>query len=201
MSRASFVREAPDVRRQALIDATARCLAERGIAGTSVRAICATAGVSSGLLTHYFDGIDALIVATYRDFGRRVGEAIDSAVLAAGPDPRDRLESYVLASFVPPVLDPDMLAAWSAFWSLVKSSPAMAKAHEETYAEYRRGIGTHIAALSPSMDENTVRLATIGIAALVDGLWLELCLDSRTFTIAEAQQLARDGISVWVDRH
>ena len=56
------MRESADVRRQALIDATARCLAERGVGGTSVRAICARAGVSSGLLTHYFAGVDALMV-------------------------------------------------------------------------------------------------------------------------------------------
>jgi len=39
----SFTRSAPDDRRQSLIEATARCLAERGAAGVSVRAICAEA--------------------------------------------------------------------------------------------------------------------------------------------------------------
>ena len=76
-TRARFVRESADVRRQAMIDATARCLAERGVGGTSVRAICARAGVSSGLLTHYFAGVDALILATYGDVGAKVSAALD----------------------------------------------------------------------------------------------------------------------------
>ena len=75
-------RESADFRRQSLIDATAASLAELGVAGTSVRAICARAGVSPGLLTHYFDGIDDLVAATYRDVTDRV-----SATLRAAPTP------------------------------------------------------------------------------------------------------------------
>ena len=47
-------RQHPDQRRQSLLEATARCLAARGAAGVSVRAICAEAAVSPGLLRHYF---------------------------------------------------------------------------------------------------------------------------------------------------
>src|SRR3546814_21149847 len=67
MARAASTRESADFRRQSLIEATAACLAEHGAAGTSVRTICARAGVSPGLLRHYFDGIDGLIAVTYRD--------------------------------------------------------------------------------------------------------------------------------------
>ena len=97
--RARFVRESADFRRQALIEATARCLAEKGVGGTSVRAICAYAGVSAGLLTHYFDGVDALILATYRDVGEKVAAAMERAVAEAGPDPRDRLWAYLRSNF------------------------------------------------------------------------------------------------------
>lgn len=187
------------MRRQSLIDATARCLAERGATGTSVRAICARAGVSSGLITHYFDGIDALIVATYRDVGRRVAEASARAVAAAGRDPRKRLEAYVLANFVPPVLDPDLLATWVAFWSLIKGRADMAQAHAELYADYRAEMAKLISACAPHRSAEQVRLAAIGIAALVDGLWLELCLDPTTFSAEEARSMTRQWIGHWVD--
>lgn len=201
MSRASFVREPADVRRQSLIDATAQCLAERGVTGTSVRAICKLAGVSSGLLTHYFDGIDSLILATYRDVGERVSAATGRAVEAAGPDPRARLEAFVLASFGPPVLDPQLLATWVAFWSLVQGRSDMAQAHAEIYAQYRRELSEHIAAVKPDMDAERIRLAAIGITALVDGLWLELCLDPATFTVEEAYELARECIEFRVGKN
>ncbi len=188
--RAVFVRASADTRRQALIAATAQCLAERGATGTSVRVICARAGVSSGLLTHYFDGVDALIVATYREVGRKVSEATQAAVAAAGSDPRDQLNAYVDATFRPPVLDPELLATWVAFWSLVKSKPEIAAVHAELYEEYRRDMERHIAQCAPALSQRDVRLAAVGITALVDGLWLELCLDPRTFTAQEASDLA-----------
>lgn len=191
MARASYTRSAPDVRRRGLIEATARCLAAGGVAGASVRAICREAGVSPGLLGHYFAGIEALIVATYREAGARVAAAIDEAVAKAGGDPRARLEAYVVASFLPPVLDPALLATWLAFWSLVKSDAGVAQAHADIYRGYRAGMEALVTdCLGADAAAPEVRLIVVGITALVDGLWLELCLDPSTFTAAEARTMA-----------
>lgn len=197
MARAAFVRVDADVRRHSLIRAAASCLAEEGARGVSVRSICRRAGVSAGLLTHYFSGIDELIVATYRETGRKVADAVATAVAAAGPDPRARLEAYVTASFRPPVLDPDLLATWLGFWSLVKSDRQVAEVHGELYAEFRQGLEQHLRACwGETADADRVRLTAIAINALVDGLWLELCLDERgPFSAAEAERVALD----WLD--
>src|SRR6478752_3226177 len=127
MTRAAFTRSEPDERRQSLIEAAARVLAERGAAGVSVRAISAEAGVSPGLLRHYFDGIDALIAETYAWVGERVNNALAEAVEGAGQAPRARVAAYVTASFRAPIADPGLLATWTAFWSLARSSPEIAK--------------------------------------------------------------------------
>lgn len=187
--RARFVRETPDVRRQALIEATARCLAEKGVGGTSVRAICAQAGVSSGLLTHYFDGVNALVLATYADVGAKVSAALDAAVDAAGDDPRDRLRACLQANFTPPVLDPDLLATWIAFWSLVKSDPQIAAVHADVYGGSRAQLESLLRAAAPAMTDAQARIAAISLTALVDGLWLELCLDRSAFSPDEAQAM------------
>ena len=187
--RAKFVRETPDVRRQALIEATARCLAEKGVGGTSVRTICARAGVSSGLLTHYFEGVNALILATYLDVGATVSAALDQAVEDAGDDPRDRLRACLQANFRAPILDPDLLATWIAFWSLVKSDPAIAAVHAQVYAATRAQLETLLLAAVPEMPPARARLAAISLTALVDGLWLEICLDPSTFSAEEAQAM------------
>ena len=191
MARAGFSRETADVRRQSLIDATAKCLAEHGVAGASVRAICREAGVSPGLLTHYFSGIDELVTATYRDVGARVSQALGDAVAAAGTDPRARLEAYVVANFLPPVLDPQLLATWLAFWSLVKADAQVQAIHGELYQSYRSDMEALVAAcLGKRASKADIRLIAVAITALIDGLWLELCLDPRTFTAHEAQRMA-----------
>lgn len=200
MTRASFVRAPADVRRQDLIAATARILAERGAAGASVRTICAAAGVSPGLLRHYFEGVDDLIAATYEDVGERISHALEEAVEAAGAAPRDRLRAYLIASFRPPILDAEVLATWLAFWGLVKTQDQIARLHGRIYADYRLRLERLLAdcaGLAPRFD---IRLAAIGLGAAIDGLWLELCLDPTTFTPEEAGQIAERFLAAWLDR-
>lgn len=199
-SRARFVRESADVRRQALIEATAQCLAERGAGGASVRAICARAGVSAGLLTHYFSGIDALILATYRDVGEKVAAALEKAVAEAGPDPRERLRAYLRANFMPPVLDPNLLATWISFWSLVKTSPDIAATHAATYGGARERLEVLLREAAPAIPRPAARVAAIALTAMVDGLWLELCLDSSTFSIEEAQAMVEEAMTYVLEK-
>ncbi|ALL14450.1 TetR family transcriptional regulator C-terminal domain-containing protein [Caulobacter henricii] len=187
MTRAPFTRETADTRRQALVAAAETVLARDGVAGASVRAICAEAGVSPGLLRHYFDGVEALFAAAYEAVGQRIDAALEAAVAQAGPAPRARLSAFLTASFKPPVLDEQLLAAWLAFWSLVKVNAVFADIHRRTYAGYRARLEDLLAACDPSAD---ARLAAIGLTAVVDGLWLELCLDPTVFTPAEAGAIA-----------
>lgn len=189
----AFHRANPDARRQSLVEATARCLAERGAAGVSVRAICAEAGVSPGLLRHYFSGVSEAIAESYRWTGSRVAQALEAAMSAAGPDPRARLVAYCAASFRPPISDPRLLATWLAFWSLTRSDPAIAAVHCEIYADFRRGIERLVEALRPDLAD--IRLPAIALTALIDGLWLELSLGNAPFSPAEAEAL----VERWID--
>lgn len=191
MARAHFQRLDPDFRRQSLIDATAHCLARYGIGGTSVRTICAEAGVSAGLLRHYFAGIDELIAETYADVGDGLVASMIAAADEAGPDPREQLRAFVMASFKPPIADPDKLATWLAFWSLIKSDSRIRELHTENYASHRMPVERMVREiLGPEASQVDVRLTAVGVTALVDGLWLEICLDSSTFTPEEASRIA-----------
>jgi len=54
------------VRRQQLIDATIESVAELGLQGTTINSISKKAGLSSGIISHYFGGKQGLIEATVR---------------------------------------------------------------------------------------------------------------------------------------
>lgn len=158
-----------------------------------MRTICTEAGVSPGLLRHYFSGIDALICETYRWTGAQVAAALDAAVAQADQTPRARLLAYLTASFRPPIASPDLLATWLAFWSLTKTDAAIASVHAEIYRDYREGLETLIAALDSESRDH--RLTAVALTALIDGLWLELSLGSAPFTPGEAALLAER----WLD--
>ncbi len=166
----------------------------RGAHGTSVRAICLEAGVSAGLLRHYFGGIDALVAATYRATGARVSDAMHAAVNAVACDnPRGRLLAFVTASFRAPIADPELLATWLAFWSLSRTVPTIGEIHDEIYAENRQDMERLILACPNAPAD--ARLAAVALTALVDGLWLELSLGNAPFSVAEAEALAEK----WLD--
>ena len=177
-----------DQRRLDLVGATVRMLAERGAAGASVRTIAAAAGVSPGLVTHHFGSVGRLVEASYDHVAAQVGEALEHAVEAAGDDPHARLAAYVAASFAAPIADPALLATWIALWSLARGDARMMARHEHHYAGYRARLEALLAACGLPGDR--LRLAAIGVTALVDGLWLELCLSPGSFDAGEARVLA-----------
>ena len=193
MSKPGFTRAEPDARRLSLIAATARVLAREGANGASVRTIAAEAGVSPGLIAHHFNGVDALIAATYAHVGDQVSGALEAAIAAAGDDPRARLHAYVAASFSPPIADRALLATWTALWGLVIAQPAIAALHDVQYAHYRSEIEKLLAACG--MAAGARRRAAIAITALVDGLWLELCLSPAVLDAAEARAITEAQIA------
>lgn len=193
-ARQAFTRESADARRADLIEATAACLAEHGLAGTNVRAICAKAGVSPGLLRHYFGGIDDLVAATYQATSDRMDAIFAGAVEGAGGDPRARLTAYLTASFRPPVTDPELLGAWTAFWALARSDARMAEIHAESYAGYRERL-TELLTECGAKDAGPL---AIMLTAMVDGLWLELSLDAGSFGAEAAVRMVERAVGALV---
>jgi AcrR family transcriptional regulator len=191
-----FTRDLPEIRRRKLIEATAQCLAEFGHAGTSVRAVAAKANVSPGLVAHHFKGIDGLIVATYDHVGVQVAEILNAAIDTAPDDAESKVRAFIEASFKPPVLDRDLLAVWLSFWSLVRRDPGVRKVHKKIYADYRRRLEELIAEIAQGRRfKIDAHLAALGFTAMLDGLWLELCLDPTTFARDDALRIAH----AWVD--
>jgi AcrR family transcriptional regulator len=179
-----------------LIEATARSLARHGLDGTTVRVVAAEAGVSPGLVRHHFAGMHDLIAETYRWTGKEVEKALRAALSAAPETPEAQLRAFVDASFSAPMLDPDLLGVWLTFWSLTRTDPEIHAIHGKVYADYRKRLQRYIGGMAEEWKiEIDVRLATLAFTAMLDGLWLEHCLDPSTFTAIEARQIAHD----WVD--
>lgn len=188
-----FSRQLPAERRRTLILATIECLKRNGHEGLSVRNISAAAGVSVGLINHHFPNKDELVAAAYRYFNNELVAGMLAAVAGAADSPRDRLRAFLTASFSPPNLDADVLAVWVVFWGLYRHSRLIQRVHQETYEAYVRLVRGMLAELMQEARNKgeraakaDLRLAAIGLTALVDGLWLEWCLEPGTFRPAEA---------------
>ncbi|GAC1455859.1 MAG: TetR family transcriptional regulator C-terminal domain-containing protein [Steroidobacteraceae bacterium] len=190
-----------------MIRATIECLKRYGHGGLSVRTISAAAGVSVGLINHHFPNKDELVAAAYRYFNNELVGAMLAAVARAADSPRERLRAFLTASFSPPNLDAEVLAVWVVFWGLYRHSDLIQRVHHQTHEDYVRLVRSMLADLikeargrdsragADRAARSDLHLAAVGLTALVDGLWLEWCLEPGTFGPAEAVALCE----AWVE--
>ena len=192
-----FRRATPAVRREALIEATLRCLKKYGHEGVSVRRISAAAGVSIGLINHHFPSKAGLVAVTYETLALSLQESIRAQAENHAVSPRARLSGFFRASFAPDIIDPQLFNVWLVFWSMVAHSPEIRAVHDRTYGKYRAMLESLLGQLAATGDAPPFKLrpAAIALAALLDGLWVELSLNPNTFKPREAIALCEDWVN------
>jgi TetR/AcrR family transcriptional repressor of bet genes len=183
-----FKREAPEKRRAELVQAAIRCLAEGGMAAFKMERIAAEAGVSLGLLPHYFQSKTALLAEVYRaalydDVNGKIAELDnrDAARSAA-----DRLGRIVDAIIDPDYLKPANLTVWLALWGEIVVNPELRLAHRALYRSYLESLAALIdeVARERRRSVNGTEIAR-SLQALIDGLFLERALDQRAVSHAD----------------
>jgi TetR/AcrR family transcriptional repressor of bet genes len=180
-------RESPDVRRKSLIQATMRSIAKYGYAGTTIGRICAEAQVSRGLINHHFETKEELIRQSYKELCDEWVFQTRDMLGDAHRDPEDKLRAMIRVSFGPALFKQEYLGIWVGFWSAIGKSPALKKLNRELYRQDRevyRKIFDEIAAKRGKTVDS--RRAAIALIALMDGLWLQWCLDPKGFTAEDA---------------
>jgi AcrR family transcriptional regulator len=192
-----FRRIQPEARRETLVEAALACLAEGGHQGVSVRRIAARAGVSLGLVNHYYAGIDQLIAQAYESLADGIVSKLLESAESADVAPRERLSGFIRTSFSPLVLDPKLLRVWVVFWSLIPHSTDMQAVQDRSHTAYCKVLERYLKALAAERGLTPVDLpvAAIGLSALLDGLWLEWCLNPAKFRPEEGITLCES----WVD--
>lgn len=185
MSRRPFHRAGEGERRQNLITATLDCVAEFGLQGATVRQIASRAGVTGGLIRHYFTGKDQMIEAAYEELMAGMTSAAIAAADQSGGDARTRLRDFIVANLSRPVTDGRTLSLWASFISHVRVDPAFAKIHRESYLTFLAALERLVSAFLAENGQPTepahCRQLAIAINGLIDGLWLEGTLAGDLF--------------------
>ncbi|MFI7425847.1 TetR/AcrR family transcriptional regulator [Micromonospora sp. NPDC049836] len=162
-------------RRALIADALMRVAADQGLEAVSLRHVAAAAGVSPGMVQHYFRTRDEMMTFALSVIRERNEARVTRAVAALGGTPRPReLLRTMLAELLP--LDEERRADGRvalAFLAYTAVRPAVAAAlHDETAAllaflaaQIRAG-STH-----PRVDPDH---AAVGLLAVLEGLGIYL---------------------------
>lgn len=180
-------------KREIFIHATIDCLIDHGYAGTTVRKIAKYAEVTPGLLTHYFKGKDALIAETYSYVSRNFMDNISEKVDLKADDPIEALRTYLTSRIETESSNPKLLKVWLTFWTMTLTQSDLQHIHKELNHEYIKALKQLLTrayeASEKPIDPKELHNLAIGIHALLDGLWLEWCLDPTPF-------FAEEGLSI-----
>ncbi len=174
----AFSRKSADDRRRQLIDAGIACLAKGGMSAFTIDQICREAGVSRGLINHHFNSKDELLVRIYADM---TDHLVNGAERFQAMPP---LVAIVELSFDEASFNRSNLRAWLSIWGQVASNPELNALHRQRYGSYSERIKSALGEVSTTLDIDSVARQFI---ALIDGLWLEYCLNSEGFSLRAAK--------------
>lgn len=187
-------------RRNDLVAATQELVAEGGPQAATVRAIAARAGVTPGLIRHYFGSKDALLHAAYTDLMEAMTARSAEAEAGVSAEPGERLAVFVAAALRPPVVDSMAVGLWAGFLNRARVDAGLMAQHRAGYLRYRDHLEGLVAALVPGREPARLRREAIACNAIIDGLWLEGSLLPDDFTRGELVRIALRSIGAIIDR-
>jgi|SRR5690606_13552973 len=175
------------VRRRQLIEATIDTIHEVGFASASLQSIARRAGVSPGLVAHYFRDKEGLLEATLRQLAGDLGQGAAQR-LAAASTPYERLLAVVQANLEPEQFDRRIATVWLAFWGQVLHSPRLRRVQMVYEKRLLSNLRHAFRQLVPEAEAARLAEAT---AALIDGLWLRATLSAEPSDSGEARRIVR----------
>jgi len=181
-----------EMRRRQLVEVTIDSLAELGYVGTTLAQIAARAGVSPGLVAHYFGDKDGLLDAAFRSLARRVGEQVRTRMRRVST-PRGRIQAVIDANLAPEEFDQRTGSAWLAFWGQLLHVERL-KRIQSVYQ--RRTLSSLRNALRKLVPATEAQSLAAMIAAMIDGIWLRAALSGWQEADSES---ARATLTAFVD--
>ena len=133
------------IRRRQLIDATLDAINEVGMHDATIAQIARRAGVSTGIISHYFKDKNGLLEATMRDITSQLRDAVLNR-LHALPDgsASQRLQAIVGGNFDETQISSAAMKAWLAFWASSMHQPMLYRLQPRAAA--RAGAGGRLRA-------------------------------------------------------
>jgi TetR/AcrR family transcriptional repressor of bet genes len=185
------------VRRRQLIEATIDTIEAHGFSETTIARISNAAGLSSGIIAHYFGGKNALLAATMRslltDLQREMIRRLRRASTPIG-----RIEAILGANFAAEQSTPKICAAWLSFYGQVPHSPELKRLHRIYVSRLRSNL---LAAFRQLLPQEAAERAAEGMSSMIDGIWVRAALARCTPDAAGAHTLTDEYLRMLLDHH
>ncbi|MBT9289808.1 TetR/AcrR family transcriptional regulator [Prosthecodimorpha staleyi] len=188
MKRATKHRQAGETRRTELIVATLKSLRKHGYLNSTINTIADESGLSRGLINHYFDNKDDLLIVAHKYYLQNVDDFFRHVVISTKSGHFGKLLHSV---FVPFLRDTGYQRMLIHYMSAAFILPQVLDMHRAIWGRYRANIQRRIAAAARERGlEMDTRLAAITLTQLADGLWLGWVME-ESYTQEDCRRILR----------
>jgi TetR/AcrR family transcriptional repressor of bet genes len=193
----------PAERREQLILATIRSVADRGLADTTIATVAQEAGLSQGIVNLHFRSKDGLLTETLRYLADEYRSACHEAAATGEVSPVAGLLAMVELDFRRNICSRDKLAVWFAFWGERRFRPTYRRICAERDRSYDDMVRLMCARLCEEGGYPGVEPAVVadGLSALTDGLWLDLLVRPDTMSRERARRITLSYLADVFPRH
>jgi TetR/AcrR family transcriptional repressor of bet genes len=182
-------------RRQQLIGATIRCIAQHGLSAVTMQMVTREAGLSVGIANLHFQSKENLLRETLRYVAEEYHNGqIEIMEGAAITDLGDRLDALLDFQLGRGVTQRQKMSVWFAYYGEAGARPVYQKivsTVDRLAAQKLEALFAAIIREGDYQDVDPRELAT-GYSALIDGLHLGLLVTPRELTKRRARSVARD---------
>lgn len=184
------------LRRQQLVGAAIAVIHEQGFSRATVARIARQAGISSGMVHHYFESKEDLLFATMRHLLAELRtDAVTRLSRATGPD--QRIRAIIDACFGEGQFDEQVFSAWLALYGNARQSGRLRKIVSVYHRRLRSAL---LHELRLIVSEPDARRISEGTGAMIDGLWLRYALTGKPDHPETPRALTRDYVSASLER-
>lgn len=156
------------LRQNELIVAAYEVMKRHGIGGTTLARVAEEAGLSKGMILHYFADKEELIEMAMRRSNLVLRDEVVRRLKQAA-SPYDRLVAVIEGNFAPAFFQSEITHAWLAFCAEVPFNQQYRRLQTAIHARMRSNLLSGLRHLLPPAEAERVAL---GLSTLIDGLWL-----------------------------
>ncbi|KJF83300.1 transcriptional regulator BetI [Photobacterium angustum] len=180
----------PDIRKPQLVNATMAVIERVGLHAASISLISKEAGVSTGIINHYFGGKHGLLEETMREILRRLSMSVTTS-LSQIPlnDHQGRINAIIMSNFDGYQAENKVAKTWLAFWSYAMHDKQLGRLQQVNEKRLLSHLKIELKGLLPF---SQAELVAHGIASLIDGIWLRGTLNPKGIDANNARMIIND---------
>ncbi|MCG9580589.1 transcriptional regulator BetI [Vibrio tubiashii] len=180
----------PDIRKPQLVQATMAVIDRVGLQSASISLISKEAGVSSGIINHYFGGKHGLLEETMREILRQLSSTVTQKLNQLPKEAhQQRINAIIDGNFVGYQAENKVAKTWLAFWSYSVHDPELKRLQR---VNEKRLLSHLKIELKNLFEKDQAQIIAHGIAALIDGIWLRGTLNPQGIDAEKARLIIND---------